>query len=257
MLEFVDPDRANQTLALYWRMSRRLQEALKALPQLEPPIVKLDATAPKAAALLGVEEFIRQSSGGKVSMTFQTLPQMQFEVLALRFRPFFAQNEQIHFLSILKLLGHKNEQAREPLGKLKEQWNGAAFWTMVQMVNPHVKVDADSVIRIGFYSKYFHVEPDKLLEAEKYRKAMGDDLFEIALVSSVWERSRVVVMLALAIEPYLLRVGAITQKEIDDSPPADRESITVEHAVGPGAIRMGPAGMGRAEWEAFDRSSPQ
>ena len=136
MLEFENPDRANLTLALYWRMSRRLEEVLNALPEFKAPTAKFDVTAPKAAALAGVEEFIRQSLGGTVTMTFQTIPQMQFEVLALRFRPFFAQDEQIHFLSILKLLGHRNERVREQVKQLKGQWNGAAFWTAMHMVDP-------------------------------------------------------------------------------------------------------------------------
>lgn len=202
----------------------------------------------------GLNAQAQSSTSGSVTFTLQTLPEEQFEVLALRFRPFFAKGERVNYLSILSMLGRDNERFRPRLKELRGHWEAAAFWHTMKLAGHSLPVDAENIITTAFYSKYFHVEADKQIKAEQYRKSLGDDLFEVALVSSVWQRSRQVVGLLPNVETHLLEQGALTVGEVASVAPPPRSFVQVTKELGPGAVKilsLQEAGM------AFPTSPPK
>jgi len=76
------------------------------------------------------------------------------------------------------------------------------------------KVSAEDVIRAGFYSSYFHIASGQRAIARAFEEALGSDMFRIALVSSVWERSFLVVELAQSLRELLLVQGWASEAEL-------------------------------------------
>ena len=177
-----------------------------------------------------------------MELHFPSLPDEVFEVLALRFRPFFAQNERTYFLNILSLLDRKNPHLRGQTKDLREQWRRAVFWGRMGMTASDTKVKTDDIISIGFYSKYFHVAADKLKLAEEYRRKMGSDMFDLALVSSVWERACLVVFFACELQKPLLQMGVLSQEEIDRAPMKLPLTVKWKMVGGPGALQVHETG---------------
>lgn len=239
LFKFTDQAVGDQTLMLYWRVAIRLRDHLKKLPRLEAPKAEVTLRGIKnSGPAADISEHARAATSGTVTFTLQTLPEEQLEVLALRFRPFFAQGEKVNYLAMLALLGRCNEHLRPRLKALRGFWESAAFWQTMKLTGHTLPVDAENVITTAFYSKYFHVEPEKQQRADLYRKSLGDDLFEVALVSSVWQRSRMVVDLLPNIERHLLNQGLLSAEEASRTPAPERQFVQVTREFGAGAMTV-------------------
>lgn len=235
MLEFENKAEAEETLLLFWKVAMRLQAVTIQLPEPTPRgVLRVE----RGRVHDTLERTIESGERSVLEVHFPSLSDEVFEVLALRFRPFFAQNERTYFMNILSLLDRKNPQFRDQTRDLREQWRRAVFWGAMGMVAADTKVKTDDIINIGFYSKYFHVAPDKLKLAEEYRRRMGSDMFDLALVSSVWERACLVVHLARELQAPLLQLGVLSQEEIDSKPVRLRETVKLELVGGPGALQV-------------------
>ncbi|MCU0926602.1 MAG: hypothetical protein MUF44_11385 [Hydrogenophaga sp.] len=70
-------------------------------------------------------------------------------------------------------------------------------------------VQAEEVIKVGLYSRYFHLNLEHRERALAYEKALGADLFRIALVSSVWQRANIVIEVATEMEDHLVELGKV------------------------------------------------
>lgn len=235
MLEFENQKEAEQTLLLFWRVAMRLSVATDQLPAVD---TRFHMRLEKGKVLGSLSETLESSARSILKIGFQTLPEEQFEVLALRFRPFFAQSEDVHFLKILSLLDRKNPQVRLQTKELRESWRHAVFWGKMALSFEELRVKADAVISIGFYSKYFHVEAEKLALADEYRSKMGSEMFDVALQSAVWHRACLVVALARGLQQPLFSLGALTQEEIDAKPLKLPPILEFQLEGGPGALEI-------------------
>lgn len=235
MLDFENREEALETLLLFWRVAKRLQQVTDQLPE---PSVRGRLRVERGRVHDTLARTIESGERSVMELHFPTLPDEVFEVLALRFRPFFAQNERTYFMNILSLLDRKNPHLRGQTKDLREQWRRAVFWGRMGMTAADTKVKTDDIINVGFYSKYFHVAADKLKLADEYRRKMGSDIFDLALISSVWERACLVVYLARGLQEPLLQLGVLTQVEIDKLPGKFSGVVTLELAGGPGAIQV-------------------
>lgn len=121
---------------------------------------------------------------------------------------------------------------------LRKRWRNAVFWGGMGMTADDLPVETDRIISIGFYSKYFHVEQDKISLADEYRKKMGSEIFEVALISAVWERSKLVVGVANALQPQLVAQGVLSQDEVELKPVKLPEVVKLQFSGGPGALKL-------------------
>lgn len=238
-LTFRDQSAGDEVLLLFWRVARRLRDYLEKLPELKESHAQLHLSGVgKLGPNTDLSVQAQHATAGSVTFTLQTLPEEQFEVLALRFRPFFAKGERVNYLSILSMVGRDNEKLRPRLKELRHHWETAAFWHSMKFAGFSLPVDAENIITTAFYSKYFHVEAEKQSKAEEYRKSLGGDLFEVAVVSSVWQRSLLVVGLLPNIETHLLEQGVLTQEEVNTVAPPPRSFVKVTKELGPGGVQV-------------------
>lgn len=234
------------TLLLSWRTAQRLRRVVDELPPLGPSIpFTVTADFPRAAVPpnASVEDVLAIAESINLELVFPNLPENLFERLALRFRPFYAQQDETHFLSVLALIGAQNEDLRPVTSKFKDRWKNAIFWGAMGMPLKALSVNAENVIKAGFYSTYFHVSRTSQQECEAYEAALGRDIFRVAVVSSVWQRSRVVLeFIDGLVEPYLLARGilSVTEWEQERAPHLQPEVIRLKAWGGKGSLQISP-----------------
>lgn len=187
-------------------------------------------------------DLLNRAASVTARVTFPNLSEAEFERLALRFRPFFLNDEPTRFLSVINLLGRMNEDLRPVVASFQERWKKAVFWHRLSLTvsTPGVSVDADELIRVGFYSRYFHLNRESRKKARLYEEALGRDRYWIALVSSVWQRSVVVVDFANKLRPVLLAQEYATEDDLAtlDRPARYPEGDSVEVHLGTGSARV-------------------
>jgi hypothetical protein len=76
------------------------------------------------------------------------------------------------------------------------------------------RVTADQLIEVGFYSRYFHLTKETREKAAFYEAKLGSDRYWLALVSSVWQRSGIVVECAKFLRPVLIAQGYATEEDL-------------------------------------------
>lgn len=103
-------------------------------------------------------------------------------------------------------------------------------------------VTADEIISAGFYSRYFHVSHDRRQEAKAYEKSLGPDIFRVALVSSVWQRSALTLYVSDEIQDWLLENDLLSNDLISAAAqrPMQPERIDLNLKGGVGAIHVKP-----------------
>lgn len=72
----------------------------------------------------------------------------------------------------------------------------------------------DKLITAGFYSRYFHLTKESREKAAVYEAKLGSDRYWLALVSSVWQRSGIVVECAKSLRPVLIAQGYATEERL-------------------------------------------
>lgn len=240
-------------LLLYWEVAQPLKHIFRELPELEERIpanmvVKLPPR--KWNRQTDIADVLRASVESKLSLSFQNLPEAQFERLALRFRPFFANGEQTNFLRTIAAIAAQYEEMVPWQKSFKQRWNRAVFWGAMGMPERDPPVTADGVIDAGFYSRYFHVSPEGRKKAKAYEASLGTTMFRVALVSSVWQRSALVLSVADEIEDWLLNRGLLSEAARDEaaSPAAQPERLSLEVQGGEGAIQLKELGRPALHW---------
>ncbi|MFN3436144.1 MAG: hypothetical protein ACK41V_00460 [Acidovorax sp.] len=236
MLEFDNQVDSERTLLMFWRAAMRLRLVTDELPSVKSFPISLKIQGAKNMGSL--EKTLELASLANLEIFFSTLPEAQFEVLALRFRPFFAQNEKINFMNLLSLLDKRNPKVRPWTKSLRKRWRDAVFWGGMGMKAEDLPVETDRIISVGFYSKYFHIEQDKMSLADEYREKMGAEIFEVALISAVWERAKLVVGVANSLQPQLVAQGVLSQDEVDLKPVKRPEVVKLQLSGGPGALKL-------------------
>lgn len=236
MLKFDNQVDGEKTLLMFWRAAMRLRSATEKLPNLKGFPISLHLQGAKN--MNSIDKTLESASMAKLEISFPMLPEDQFEVLALRFRPFFAQTEKINFMNLLSLLDKNNRHVRTWTKSLRKRWRDAVFWGGMGMTAEDLPVETDRIISVGFYSKYFHVEQDKISLADEYREKMGADIFEVALISAVWERAKLVVGVANSLQPQLVAQGVLSQDEVDLKPIKRPEVVKLQLSGGPGALKL-------------------
>ena len=100
-------------------------------------------------------------------------------------------------------------------------------------------VQAEEVIRVGLYSRYFHLNSEQRQRALAYEKALGAGMFRIALVSSVWQRANIVIQVATEMEDHLVELGIVSAEAVTAAkvPYAQPDKISLKLVGGPGAIK--------------------
>lgn len=201
-LLFRKQDEGESRLILFWETAQPLKRVLEDLPDIgegSPMAMTLTAVArrPSGSPVLEV-------MASKISILLPNLPEPLFERLALRFRPFYVQEERTFFLGLLTLLADRNEDLRAETKRWKERWNRAVFLGAMEMPEATPRISAELVIKTGFYSRYFHVNAETRERVAEYERSIGKEMFRAALVTAVWQRARLVVALADEVEKYLL-----------------------------------------------------
>lgn len=229
-----------EKLKLFYEVAQPLARLLKELPPMRNPEAKFNVTLPKddAAVPLPIEEVFRRAGETWMLLNFPHLPEPLFERLCLRFRPFYSEKEDTKFLGITAMLKVHNPDLRAEMDRYIDRWKRAVFWGRMDMIVPTAPGNllAEDVIRVGFNSAYFHVTAAYRATARKYEEAVGRDMFRIALVSSVWERSFLVLELASALRPVLLAQGLATEDELvafeREHEFSSQQSLTIESLRG-------------------------
>ena len=108
------------------------------------------------------------------------------------------------------------EQLRQWAKRGLSMWDSAVFWGRIQVHDRPLPVVAEEVIKICLNSWYFHLDLAKIELAEKYEAELGAGLLRVALVSSVWQRSKLICTVADQIAILLLHVGAMRHDEIEE-----------------------------------------
>lgn len=234
-----------QQLVLFWETAQPLKRILDILPSLGEGLhSKMQIRFPRDSwsQQATLESLMQASIESEIVTTFQNLPEDLFERLALRFRPFFANNETTSFLKVLACVARYWPELKPWQKNYKERWHRAVFWGAMEMPERTPPVKADAVIEAGFYSRYFHVSSERRIEAKKYESSLGKDIFRAALVSAVWQRSKLVIEVADEFEGALSRNGALDDEtrqralELHQQP----EHIVLTLKGGPGAIQVTP-----------------
>jgi hypothetical protein len=243
-LKFRNQAEGEKRLLLYWEAAQPLKQVLADLPPLGSGFpLSMKLTAPAAAGFRPqtLEELACTAGSSELTVTLPSLPEPLFERLALRFRPFYAQKEATNFLALLKMLADMNEDLRAHRDHLKERWQRAVFFGAMGMPNTTPPVDAEQLIMAGFYSRYFHLSDEARDLADRYEAAMGKDMFKAAVVSSVWQHSKLVLGLADELERYLVETELLPE----EAPAAFRDgyrspstTVTLSLEGGVGAIQL-------------------
>lgn len=204
-------------LLLYWETAQPLRRVFQDLPALEGSIPLRMTLACPVKDLAGRPnrlDLLRASFESEISMSFQNLSEEHFERLALRFRPFFAQNEETNFLRTVSSIAARNEELRRWHHSLKTRWHRAVFWGAMGLPQSSPPVTTDAIINAGFYSQYFHVSHDRRQDAKAYEESLGASVFRVALVSAVWQRSALALNLSDQIQYWLLEHGLLSDTQI-------------------------------------------
>lgn len=217
-LKFVHPKQTIEKLLLFYEAAQRLNEVYSTLPVVERAPAKLIVKVRPAVASgnLGWQDIFENAEKGTAAVTFPNLSEQRFELLALRFRPFFMKKEDTHFPTLLSLLAHLNEGLRDWTGGYSSRWERAVFWggMGIDLRDNGVVVTADKLITVGFYSRYFHLTKESREKAAVYEAKLGSDRYWLALVSSVWQRSGIVVECAKSLRPVLIAQGYATEERL-------------------------------------------
>lgn len=238
-------DQMKARLSLFWETTQPLRRVVEELPDLSDGVrFHLRPSIPRKLIARGADPFevLSSSTSAELEVVFPNLPEALFERLALRFRPFYANDEQVNLLSILKLLAQHNVHLREWRQKRKRSWESAVFWGAMGMPNRDPPVDAEDVIRTGLYSRYFHLNVECREQALAYERSLGEGMFRIALVSSVWQRSLIVVMVAKELEGELVNHGIVDAQTVDAARAVvvEPDTISLNLSGGPGSIQFRP-----------------
>ena len=236
-----------ERLFFFWKVAQPLRHVFEELPALEKSIpAKMNFKIPveKLAYLdvNSIEQMAELAIEARFTWSMQNLSDAQFERLALRFRPFFAQSEETNFLKTINKMVERNPAMQDWHQSLKARWDRAAFWGAMSIPKNDLRMTTDSIIKTGFYSRYFHVSKEQLALSEAYEKVLGEDMYWIALVSSVWQRSSIVLNLATQIEALLLEHKLSTKGELDALAlkPMRPKRVTQDLVGGVGALRFEP-----------------
>lgn len=237
------PDQAKDEarLALFWEAAQQLKHVAAELPDLgQGPGLRDRPVIPTSAFIHGstIVELMNASVRSELEITFQNLPEPLFERLALRFRPFYANDEEINFLRVLNVVTRLNEQLHPWAKERRTSWARAVFWGSMGIPMQSPPVQAEEVIEDGLYSRYFHLNLEHRERALAYEKALGADLFRIALVSSVWQRANIAIQVATEMEDHLVELGIVSAEAVATSkvPFMQPDKITLKLVGGPGAI---------------------
>lgn len=236
-----NPEQDEQRLLLFWEVAQPLGRLLPELPDNSNGVrMTIRGTTPVSGpdSTPSQAELLNQASSSELELAFPNLSEAQFEQLALRFRPFFMNDEETYFPKILNLLSDLNPRLRGWVDWNKEQWGKAVFWGAMGMPNTNPPVKADDIIRAGFYSRFFHVKQNMREKAKEYETALGRDMFRVALVSSVWRRSELVVSAADYLEGCLMADGVLSGELVRElkSPPDNPTELKLVMQGGPGSI---------------------
>lgn len=212
---FADKEKDIKALILFWNVSKPLSRILDTLPDTEKFEASLRPVFDKAIMKPGItpEEIFANAKSTEISVQFNNLSEPLFERLVFRFRPFYMKTEPVYFFKITKLFEHNSFLAPE-LEAMQLSWENAVFWGAMGMPNHEPQINAEEVIKIGLYSRYFHFDVTKRQKALEYEKLLGADMFRVALVSSVWKRSQLVIQLANGVEKFLYKNGYITDADL-------------------------------------------
>lgn len=242
VLNLPDPEKNRSTLALFWETAQLLKHVVEELPDIEKgPKLHLKPVFPRSALVPGatVIDLLNASVSSEMVLTFRNLPEPLFERLVLRFRPFYANDEEVNFLRLLKFVSQLNEHLHPWRQARKASWERAVFWGAMGMPEQVPPVKAEEVIKTGLYSRYFHLNKDLREKALAYEKSLGAGMFRIALVSSVWQRSNIVVQVATEMEAQLVDLGIVSAEAVaaSKSPVVQPDEISLKLLGGPGAIQ--------------------
>lgn len=243
-LKLRNPAQDEQRLLLFWEVAQPLERLLAELPDTSQGVrMTMSGTTPLAAVRdsSSQAELLNKASASQLELAFPNLPENQFEQLALRFRPFFMNDEETYLPKILNLLGDLNPELRDWVEWYKERWEKAVFWGAMGMPSTTPPVRADDIIRAGFYSRYFHVKRNMREKAKEYEATLGKDMFRVALVSSVWRRSELVVSAANHLEDVLMQDGILDDKLMREArtAPEQPDEIKLVLSGGPGSLLFG------------------
>lgn len=238
------PDQAKDEarLTLFWEAAQLLKHVVAELPDIGQgpglrirPVFPLSACTPESTLV----DLMNASVSSELEITFQNLPEPLFERLALRFRPFYANDEEINFLRVLNVVSQFNEHLHPWAKERRTSWTRAVFWGSMGMPQQTPPVQAEEVIRVGLYSRYFHLNSEQRQRALAYEKALGAGMFRIALVSSVWQRANIVIQVATEMEDHLVELGIVSAEAVTAAkvPYAQPDKISLKLVGGPGAIK--------------------
>ncbi len=216
-LLLANPEADAASLLLFWETACPLRRVLNDLPQLSgkfPMEVTPVVPSPKISGAVGLTEILNSAVSATLTISLPNLPEPLFERLALRFRPFYAENEETSFTRVMNILARRNEELRTWTSGLKSKWKRAAFWGAMGLSTGGLRVNAEDVIRVGFYSPYFHVERPMADLARQYERTLGVDMFRVAVISSVWQRSLLVADTADSLEEMLIALELATPEHL-------------------------------------------
>lgn len=230
-------------LKLFWEAAQPLKRVLAELPDIGTGFkMKLTPVLPREALSRAttLPELVNSSVSSELEIEFQNLPEPLFERLALRFRPFYANDEDVNFLRMLNTLAEKNRTLLAWKKELKAKWERAVFWGAMGMPGMSPSVKAEEVIKTGLYSRYVHLNAEHRAKAAIYEEALGAEMFRIALVSSVWQRSLYVSSLADLLENLLVGVGELDANQVAQSKeaPVEKDKVVLKLQGGVGAVQF-------------------
>lgn len=238
-----------ERLFFFWQIAQPLRHVVEELPALEKSIpIRMTLKVPlkDLDAPLSLEQLTQIAVEARWQWSMQNLSEAEFERLALRFRPFFAEKEATNFLQTIHAMAAQNPALRDWHKAWKKRWNRAVFWGAMSIPLNDLGMTADSIISVGFYSRYFHVTKERRAQAESYEAALGQEIYWLALTSAVWQRAVIVLDLAAEIEDYLVRCNYRTRAELDElgQRPVRPERITQSFVGGVGAVQIMPVDEG-------------
>lgn len=239
-------------LALFWEVAQPLKLVFRELPELSagfPATMRIKFPTAGLESPPDLTDLVHRSVESAIALSFPNLPEELFERLALRFRPFFAQGEETHFLRVISSIAGRDRQLARWQQDLKKRWHRAVFWGAMAMPERTPPVTPDAIINAGFYARYFHVSHDRRREARTYEESLGADIFRVALVSSVWQRSGLVIEVANQIQDWLVANSLLDDAAIAVAadPGRQPERIQLNLTGGVGAVRLMPAAASREE----------
>ena len=247
-IKFEQQKVGNELLLLYLRASIPLRRVVQELPEIGENFIRARASASvknsQITDCMELHDVLSAAFESSIDIKFSGLPEPIFERLVLRFRPFYANNETINFLTVVNQLAKQNHELREWCGEWRIKWKRAVFWGAMGMPAVSPKVSAEKIIEAAFYSRYFHYDSKKEQQVCEYERALGKDILRVALVSSVWQRSLLTVSLAEDIQRYLLRAGLLQETTLSDMNSAYDQptKATLSLLGGVGGLKVTPIG---------------